>query len=171
MMKKLDVFLVSNAENNDFSIESIAVLCLINHCELKKDNLNLNLCLNETNEIEKSNFSDKYQNIFEFTTQIDSNAEEKLKINFQNYDNLNENLKNLALPCLRIIENNKDDDDDGCIVYSGLATLYRAIVNYVVKIKQDKRFKSLLVRIEKNFSFKLNIYSKNLTKRGTKRHV
>jgi hypothetical protein len=82
---------------------------------------------------------------------------------------LNENLKNLSLPCLRVIENNKADD--GYILYSGLATLYRAIVNYIVKIKQDKRFKSLLVRIEQNNSFNLNLYSKNLTKRGTKRHV
>jgi hypothetical protein len=169
MIKKLDIYLVSNVENNEFSIESIAVLCLINYCELKKDNLNLNLCLNETNEINKSNFCVKYQNIFEFTAQTDSNADKKLKICFQNYDDLNENLKNLSLPCLRIIENNKDDD--GYIVYSGLATLYRAIVNYIVKIKQDKRFKSLLVRIEQNKSFNLNLYSKNLTKRGTKRHV
>jgi hypothetical protein len=71
---------------------------------------------------------------------------------------------------LRIIENNKDYDDS-YIVYSGLSTLYRAIVYYIVKIKQDKRFKSLLVRIEQNNSFNLNLYSKNLTKRGTKRHV
>ncbi len=78
-------------------------------------------------------------------------------------------MKNLSLPCLRIIENNKAGDS--CVVYSGLSTLYRAIVNYIVKIKQDKRFKSLLVRIEQNNSFNLNLYSKNLTKRGTKGHV
>jgi hypothetical protein len=38
MIKKLDFYLVSNVENYEFCIESIAVLCLINYCGLKKDN-------------------------------------------------------------------------------------------------------------------------------------
>ena len=149
MIKKLDIYLDVNSESTNFSLESIEVLSLINYCELRKDNLNLNLCLNDdTNEIKKSQLFECYKNIFEFTTQSESKNDEKLKINCKNYNDLNIKLKNVSLPCLRMIENN--DDDDGCIVYSGIATLYRAIVNYVVKIKQDKRFKSLLVRIKSN---------------------
>lgn len=80
----------------------------------------------------------------------------QIPIYLQNINDLNKNFKNVSLPCLKISDSNEEDDEP--IVYSGVATVYRAIVNYAIKTKQDKRFKNLLVRKNKNYRFRLYLF-------------
>jgi hypothetical protein len=144
-MSKLDIYLESS-DVNDLSIESISVLCIINYCGLKNENLNLYLCFNTENKVSLDGFNEKYKQFYEFLDESNDqyfSNNEILPIYVKYFTHLSSDIKNVSLPCLRIIENNSN----GLIVYSGLATLYRAIVSFSLKLKNEKDFHNLLVSL------------------------
>ena len=141
MTKVFDLYLTTNDSSNDFSIESISILCLINYCQLKKEHVNLFLCLNEKNHSNLKKITEKYENLFVLQNEFSFlTKNDKLQIVVKYFEDLNNDIKNVSLPCLKIVEQN--ENENGLIVYSGVATLYRAIV---FKVKEDKNFKNLLV--------------------------
>ena len=160
MTKKLNLYFETDEENKNFSLESISILCLLNYCELEAKHLNLFLCQNGSlNHKIQLRLKEIYESHFIFLTLKESFELKDVKqipIYLQNINDLNKNFKNVSLPCLKISDSNEEDDEP--IVYSGVATVYRAIVNYAIKTKQDKRFKNLLVRKNKNYRFRLYLF-------------
>lgn len=136
----LDIHLLS--ENYDFSIESLAILALINYLELSNDCINTYLYFDDFDEAKLLSFFNKYKQYYFFVRNNDASINKgSIELRILTKDT-NECFKyDVALPFVV----NKIDQAGIFIVYSGLSAIYRLIVLHAAKCRNNVENLLLLV--------------------------
>ncbi len=166
-MSSLDLYLNTGSDN--FTIESLAILLLLDYCEVKNDQIKI-YCVYTDHEC-LSRLKTRYRTArHAFVDFADAGTNpDVLQLNLKEYSSCSKHIRSVSFP---IAVTQVDSTD---LINTGLATIYRVILKHLNKL-QNNCFKKLLVgyTLMKKFIWSIRHrrpYSKRATSRPVSKHV